>query len=256
MADEPAHAAWQLALPGAAAVLLLLHDVVRWGDVTADQVTAFATAAQAAGVLAALVVAGRQLGEARRQREEQSRPQVVVDLDHERFQFPYLVIENVGAAVATNVRFEIDPPLVSTAYDPETAIGEIGVLREGIPTLPPRRPIRILFEHAPDRYQRRDELPTRHTIKATYNSPIGGPYEGTFVLDLELYWHIRRTEEKGLREVANYVERIAKQLEKWDDHGTLHMRTDEDVERRNREFMEDRARRLAEHKARLEGGDE
>lgn len=220
-----------------AGALIIVATGVTWSDVTAEQVTAAATTAQAIGVLLALLFARRQLAEARTLREEQTRPQVVVDLDTERdFRFPFLVVENVGQTVATDVHFEVDPPLVSTIYEPVTAIGEIGFLKNGIPTLPPGRRITTLFEHAPDR-RKNGALPTRHTVTVSYRSPVGGPYSSTYVLDVSTYENIRIVGRKKLHDLAGSVDQIAKLLNRWNTTGALHIRTDDDVKRRYEEWQ-------------------
>jgi hypothetical protein len=57
-----------------------------------------------------------QVREARRLREQQSRPFVVIDFDIERGVVEtYLEVANLGNSLARDVTFEITPPLASAA---------------------------------------------------------------------------------------------------------------------------------------------
>lgn len=143
-------AAWQLTLPGLLLTLSLIGCMRSW-KMTTDWITAIATAVQAGAVLGALGYAARQVQEARRAREDQTRPYVVVDLDlARRFQFPYLVIANVGRSEAVNVQFEFDQPIESAMYDTPN-LGGMAAFRDGIPVLVPGREIATLFDHMPAR---------------------------------------------------------------------------------------------------------
>src|SRR5687767_13370 len=65
-------------------------------------------------LLAAALVAWRQVNEARRLREDQARPFVVIDFDAWGGTITELKIANLGTTLARNVRFEFTPPLSST----------------------------------------------------------------------------------------------------------------------------------------------
>jgi hypothetical protein len=105
-------------------------------------------AVEAAGVwvtvlvlIAAAFYARSQVDVARRSREEQTRPYVVLDLDAQsRPPLVNLIISNIGATVAKNVKFRFDPDLVSSLDGrTDTTIGELRIFAEGIPWLAPRR---------------------------------------------------------------------------------------------------------------------
>jgi len=97
-------------------------DVASWlAWWTAERVVALATAGQLAVLLIAAWYARRQVAEARelrkaeaRRRETEARPYVVVDFEPEVPPLLYLVVTNLGRTMASNVRFEVDPPFRST----------------------------------------------------------------------------------------------------------------------------------------------
>ena len=103
----------------------------KWTDVA--QVVILA--AELLVLVVAAAVAWRQVREARRLREDQSRPFVVIDFEVEGMLF-FLRISNIGTTLARNVRFEINPPLSSAIENP---FSEMQILRDGAPTLAPGR---------------------------------------------------------------------------------------------------------------------
>jgi hypothetical protein len=56
-------------------------------------------------------VAWRQVREARRLREQQTRPFVVIDFEVAQNAIVFLPISNIGTTLARDVRFEIEPRL-------------------------------------------------------------------------------------------------------------------------------------------------
>jgi hypothetical protein len=80
------------------------------------------------------IYAVKQVGEARRLREEQARPFVVVDFDVNFLM--KLRIENVGRTVARNIRMKFSPTLSSSMRQP-WPWERSPLFSEGIPTLAP-----------------------------------------------------------------------------------------------------------------------
>ena len=103
-------------------------------------------------LVAAAVVAWRQVKEAQRLREEQARPFVIIDFD------PFstlieLTITNTGTTLARNVQFEFTPPLTTT-HDDMPGRGnlmDLNVFKNGIPSLAPGKEIRLFFDQFPAR---------------------------------------------------------------------------------------------------------
>ena len=80
---------------------------------------AVAACAAWATVLVYIVLGGfawRQVHEARRLREEQARPFVIVDFEPDFL--VYLTVENIGRTVARDVTIQFDKPLPSTLERP------------------------------------------------------------------------------------------------------------------------------------------
>src|SRR6266536_2406867 len=85
--------------------------------------------------------AWRQVHEARRLREEQARPFVIVDF--EPGFLVYLTVENLGRTMAREVTIDFDKAL-ETTLDRPRELDETPLFREPIPALPPGKKIRVL----------------------------------------------------------------------------------------------------------------
>src|SRR5437763_11336481 len=95
-----------------------------------------AGAAVALALLAGIAAwyAGKQLGEAKRLREQQTRPWVELDLNtDDRAYFITLTIANVGRTSARDMTFKFEPPLVSTLDHDTHPLAEEALLAHGIP---------------------------------------------------------------------------------------------------------------------------
>lgn len=159
---------------------------------------------------AAAWVATRQVREARRLREHQSRPFVVIDFEVESVLF-FLTISNIGTTLARNVRFQIDPPLSSSIDNP---VGELKVFREGIPTLAPGKVIRTLFDSGLQR--KPEELPDTYRVVARYSDQDERrTFEEAMDLDLGIYWNLSTVDRKGVHDIHKRMVEIRNLLKKW-----------------------------------------
>jgi hypothetical protein len=129
----------------------LSNWIVMSGDVAAA--AAFASALI---LLGAVLVARRQLRKARRLREAQFRPFVVVDLFVKQPPLVYLTITNVGPVQAKNVRVRFTPPIVSSMDDRGTPVSELQIFREGIAYLAPGKEHRTLWDTVLGRWEQDD----------------------------------------------------------------------------------------------------
>jgi hypothetical protein len=145
-----------------------------------------------------LAYAVKQVGEARRSREEQSRPFVVVDF--EPGHATYIIVENIGKTAAREVTMSFDPPLSATLSRP-WAWEDSTAFTSGIPLLPPGRRLRIFFDALTPRFD--SGLPMTYNVKLTYEGPPGTPkaFEDQYVLDLNIYKGTSPPED-GLPEIA------------------------------------------------------
>jgi hypothetical protein len=158
----------------------------------------------------AAAVAWRQVREARRLREQQIRPFVVIDIEVDRFLF-FLAVSNVGTTLARDVRFEIDPPLDSAI---ENALNEMKMFRHGIATLPPNKAIRTLFDSALQR--KPADLPDLYTVRVRYRDQTGRrTFDETFDLDLGVYWNLTTVERRDVHDLHERLKEIRNEMRKW-----------------------------------------
>jgi hypothetical protein len=219
---------------------MILDVVLAW---TAEAWTALATWSTFAVIAGSLAFARRQVAEARRLREEQTRPFVVVDL--EPGWIIYLIIENVGRTLARNVRVNFEPPLASTRAD--VRFEEIPALRDGIPTLPPGRKFRFFFDSSIERLNRTD-LPRSYEVEVRYAryDDRALPPE-TYVLDLHSMLESIPPDEP-LRDAAKALKGIKDEVAKWRDglRGLRVIDRTEQTLRAEAERREERTSRVGE----------
>jgi hypothetical protein len=178
-------------------------------------VTAWAAWATVAVYVVLGIFALVQVLQARKLREEQARPFVVVD-----FEPGFLVdltVENLGRTMARDVTIRFDKPLESTLAGPRE-IDESPLLRQPIPTLPPGRKIRVLFDQYAARLEAK--LPLTYDVALRYKGPFGKKeWEHPYRLDLGIYLG-SALPPKGVPELVAEVEKIRKELEKWKEGGS------------------------------------
>jgi hypothetical protein len=196
-------------------------------------------------VLAAAAVFGwSQLREAKELREEQTRPFVVIDLDSARPKSFDLVVKNIGATMARDVKFKFDPPPESTIQ--EASLDRLKMFRDGISTLPPRKEIRTLFDTGPARHDA--GLPDVYEVTVTYQGQAGTKrYEEKIDLDFGLYWNRMYMTVRDVHDLHRELETIRKEVQKWTASfgGGILRVTPDDVEKRVKEIerdLEDRRR--------------
>jgi hypothetical protein len=154
--------------------------------------------------------AWRQVREARALREEQARPFVIVDF--EAGWLVYLTVENLGRTMARNVSIKFDKPLTSSLQG-RRELDESPLFREPIPTLPPGKKIRVLFDQFPARLEA--GLPLTYDVDVSYKGPTGKkPLKDTYRLDLGIY--VGSTlPPKGIPELVTEVEKLREQIGHW-----------------------------------------
>lgn len=184
-------------------------------------------AAQLVVLSVAAVVAWRQVREARRLREEQQRPFVVIDFEVERGYIAFLTVSNLGTSLARNVRFDIEPPLASAI--PSVALDKMKMLNEGISTLAPGKKIRTFFDMGNQRGK--TELPMTYAARARYTDDTGRRhFDETVDLDLDLYMHLSEINRQGVHDIHKRLEEIRDVFKKWTwtlPHGLVAMTPDE-----------------------------
>lgn len=185
-----------------------------WDSETSAYVAALAQVGTFVIALVAAVFAWRQVREARKTREAQSQPFVVVDVVPGKL-WPNrltLVVENIGSTLARDVKLTFNPPL-SSSFD-DNALAKSVLIREGISVLPPGRRIETLFDYSHDRLERK--LPMRYEVIVDFTDHRGKAEESLpYVLDMEYLYDLEFESEKTLHNVADSLDKIRRQMEGW-----------------------------------------
>lgn len=201
-------------------------------------------------VLAAAAIFGwRQVKELRRAREEQTRPFVVLDLDMVSI-FAELHVRNIGATMARDVRFEFDKRLETTVeIGQDWSLPDLSLFKDGIPSLAPGRVIKVLFDHFPNRFEKK--LPLSYTVAITYtDSQRRHEYTEQMVIDLNPYVGTNGINRDGLHEIHAQLKDLVKTLDRWTDSEGLRIVTSADQEERAERWRA----RLAERQTAAEIG--
>lgn len=198
-------------------------------------------------LVVAAIVAGQQVREAKRLREEQSRPFVVIDFEVEGV-LVFLSISNVGPSLARNVGFHIEPPM-ATAVD--TQVADMKLLHEGISALAPGKVIRTFFDSGIQR--KSANLPDSYRVVCRYTDQAGRRrFEEETTLDLGIYWGLSTIDRKGLHDIHQRLEQIRDVLKRWTTSSGALRRVSPTEERAEQENM----RRLLEERRRGREGPE
>jgi hypothetical protein len=167
---------------------LLVPDLTAW---TPADWSALALATVTVAIVATCV-AVVQVRHARQLGEEQAQPFVVVDLEPSAASsiLVDLVIKNTGQTLAENVRITFQPPLVSGYFSqpnlPQKCdITEAAILKQGIPSMPPGKEFRVLFERMPERYT--SDLPRSYEVVVRSASRRGEEKPLRYRLDLDIF---------------------------------------------------------------------
>jgi hypothetical protein len=164
-------------------------------------------------LLAAAVVAFFQLGEARRLREARLRPFVTVDFEVEE-KIISIIVANVGATQARDVKVVFDPPLESATVGefPELLPRFQEILASGRLSLPPGKTITTSLDLAPQR--KTAGLPDDYEVTVEYTADVTGRrYRQTTPLDLALYFSRGRFTRPD--ETHRRLKEIVEELRAW-----------------------------------------
>jgi hypothetical protein len=179
--------------------------------VLAQLLSSFATLVVAAGIL----YQGR---EARKARDDEDRPQIIVDADYTGRFTTNIVVRNIGHGVARNITFAFSAPLQSTSgYD----ITELPYFQNGINFMAPQTSLPAVW----DSYQNvvanlRDKgLTEGITITSYYEDRQGERYETKWTINPLLegsgYSDYKGYEDEvqALEDQARAMEKISEDLE-------------------------------------------
>lgn len=153
-----------------------------------------------------------QAREARRLREQQFRPFVVVDVEVDNNRILEIVVRNVGLTMARDVRFEIDPAFVTSMDDYD--LNSMKLFSAGIATLPPGKEYRTLFDLPVQRSQKK--LEREYTVTVTYSDPTGTrPFSEPSIRYLGIYHDFLHRNNADLGDLVKVLQKIGKTLDRW-----------------------------------------
>lgn len=215
-----------------------MEDGVLWPEVATVAIVAL----QLIVLVAAALVGWNQVREARRLREQQSRPFVVIDFDIERGVETYLEVANLGNSLARNVTFEIIPPLKSSI---DVQVEKFKMLNEGIATLAPGKRYRTFFDTGFQRIG--SDLPLTYEVIVRYrDQDARRSFEESINLDLAQFLYLETPSRRDVHDVSEHLKDIVATLKKltWSRGGLLTVsraEADEIETDRRREVKERRA---------------
>ncbi len=174
--------------------------------VLAQVLSSLATFVVAAGIL----YQGR---EARKARDDEDRPQIIVDADYTGRFTTNIVVRNIGHGIAKNITFEFSAPLQSTSgYD----ITELPYFQNGINFMAPQTDLPAVW----DSYQnvvknlREKGLMEGITITSHYEDRQGEGYQTSWTINPLLLEGSGYSEYKGYEDEVQALEDQARALER------------------------------------------
>ena len=175
-----------------------------------------ATAAQILSSLATLVVATGILyqgREARKARDDQDRPQIIVDADYTGRFTTNIVVRNIGNGMARNITFEFSAPLESTSG---RDITELPYFKNGINFMAPQTDLPTVWDSYQNVVQNlRDKgLMEGITITSKYEDRQGESYETEWTINPLLLEGSGYSEYKGFEDQVQALEDQARALER------------------------------------------
>ena len=173
---------------------------------TAQLLSSFATFIVALGIL----YQGRQ---ARKSRDDQDRPQIIVDADYTGRFTTNIVVRNIGHGMAKNITFEFFAPLESTSG---SDITDMPYFKHGINFMAPQTDLPTVW----DSYQnvvknlRAKGLTQGITITSRYEGRNGESYETEWTINPLLLEGSGYSEYKGYEDEVQALEDQARAMEK------------------------------------------
>ncbi len=175
-----------------------------------------ATAAQLLSSIATLVVAlgilyqGRQ---ARKTRDDQDRPQIIVDADYTGRFMTNIVVRNIGHGMAKNITFEFSAPIETTEG---RDITDLPYFKHGINFMAPQTDLPTVWDSYQNVVQNlRDKgLMEGITITSKYEGRNGDSYETSWTINPLLLEGSGYSEYKGYEDQVQAQEDQARALEK------------------------------------------
>jgi hypothetical protein len=172
----------------------------------AQLLSSFATFVVAAGIL----YQGR---EARKARDDQDRPQIIVDADYTGRFTTNIVVRNIGHGMAKNITFEFSAPIETTSGEDIT---ELPYFKHGINFMAPQTDLPAVWDSFQNVVQNLKDkgLTQGVTITSKYEDRNGESYETEWTINPLLLEGSGYSEYKGYEDQVQAVEDQARALEK------------------------------------------
>lgn len=166
------------------------------------------TAAMAVATRDSAKAAEMTVQEMKATRDEENAPFVVVYFNHyQSFHSLYLVVENIGKKVATDIKLKFTPRLQVTEFNKDL-IAKNSLLNNGIKSLVPNYKIPIPFDFLT--HYLKANLPMEYEVTVTYQgNPSLPPIVLEYTLDLSHYNYIHFQTEPGLNQIDTTLTRFA-----------------------------------------------
>jgi hypothetical protein len=169
-----------------------------------------------------------------------------------------LVLANVGAGPAYDVKIDVDPPLKRATETPGHELANARSFRKPLQMLPPHYRMRTWFESGPDRTRNGTDLPDIHEVTIAYHDGRGNQWTERSVLDMTALDGLLFTDVLGVHHAAKSLREIAKTLKRIQARGGPLEVTVEDRETyiaRHQAAHTEGVRRYEDIVRRLTGGD-
>jgi len=171
--------------------------------VLAQLLSSLATFVVAAGIL----YQGR---EARRARNDEDRPQIIVDADYTGRFTTNIVVRNIGNGTAKNITFEFSAPLESTSgYD----ITELPYFQNGINFMAPQTDLPAVWDSYQNVVQNLRAKGLTHGITSKYEDRQGERYETEWTINPLLLEGSGYSDYKGYEDEVQALQDQARALE-------------------------------------------
>jgi hypothetical protein len=172
-----------------------------------------AVLAQVLSSLATFVVAAGILYQGREARDDEDRPQIIVDADYTGRFTTNIVVRNIGQGTAKNITFAFSAPLQSTSgYD----VTELPYFRNGINFMAPQTDLPAVWDSYQNvvRNLREKGLTEGITITSYYEDRQGERYETAWTINPLLLEGSGYSDYKGYEDEVQALEDQARALEK------------------------------------------
>jgi hypothetical protein len=172
-----------------------------------------AVLAQVLSSLATFVVAAGILYQGREARDDEDRPQIIVDADYTGRFTTNIVVRNIGQGTAKNITFAFSAPLQSTSgYD----VTELPYFRNGINFMAPQTDLPAVWDSYQNvvRNLREKGLTEGITITSYYEDRQGERYETAWTINPLLLEGSGYSDYKGYEDEVQALEYQARALEK------------------------------------------